>query len=65
LWSTHLVDELKHVDRLIILDRGKVVYDGLIPELLALHKSDDLETTLLEIMAGREKAPAEAPLGQI
>ncbi len=28
LWTTHLLDEAEHADRLLILDHGRLVHDG-------------------------------------
>ena len=28
LWATHLVDEAEQADRVVVLDRGKVLQDG-------------------------------------
>ncbi len=35
LWATHLMDEVKPGDRVVVLHKGRVLFDGGVPELLA------------------------------
>jgi ABC-2 type transport system ATP-binding protein len=35
LWATHLFDEVRPTDLVIVLDKGKVLFTGTVPELLA------------------------------
>ncbi len=35
LWSTHLMDEVKMTDHVVVLHKGRVLYNGRVPELLA------------------------------
>jgi ABC-2 type transport system ATP-binding protein len=35
LWSTHLIDEIYHDDKVIILHQGKICADGTVPEVIA------------------------------
>lgn len=35
LWATHLMDEVTQGDRVVILHKGRVLFDGGVPELLA------------------------------
>lgn len=34
LWATHLMDEVKPGDRVVVLHKGRVLFDGGVPELL-------------------------------
>ncbi|HET6387882.1 ABC transporter ATP-binding protein [Hyphomicrobium sp.] len=34
LWATHLMDEVLPTDRVVVLHKGKVLYDGPVPQLL-------------------------------
>jgi ABC-2 type transport system ATP-binding protein len=45
LWATHLVDEVRPQDRLVILHRGKVLADGRAAEI----SCDDLTRTFLSL----------------
>jgi len=54
LWTTHLIDEIQYADRLILLDKGKVLYEGTAESLLRSKGSTDLVTTIMSIM-NREK----------
>jgi ABC-2 type transport system ATP-binding protein len=53
LWATHLIDEVDYADRLIMLDRGEVLYDGTPRDLLEREGSDDLPRTILGLMGWR------------
>jgi ABC-2 type transport system ATP-binding protein len=35
LWATHLFDEVRPTDTIVVLHKGKVLFTGLVPELLA------------------------------
>lgn len=35
LWATHLIDEVNHADQVVILDKGKLVANGRVPEIIA------------------------------
>jgi ABC-2 type transport system ATP-binding protein len=56
LWATHLVDEAAGADRVIVLDRGRVVAEGTPAELVARTGAADLAAAFLQLTA----APAEA-----
>ncbi len=60
LWTTHLIDEVEAADRLVMLDRGRVLYEGTASDLVASERGADLESVVLRLM-GRER-PAD-PLG--
>lgn len=35
LWATHLIDEIAPDDRVVVLDKGRVLHEGSVPELLS------------------------------
>jgi ABC-2 type transport system ATP-binding protein len=35
LWATHLIDEIAHSDLVIVLHKGRVMFNGTVPQLLA------------------------------
>ena len=39
LWATHLMDEVKPGDHVVVLHKGRVLYDGSVPGFLAKTKS--------------------------
>ncbi|RDE09328.1 ABC transporter ATP-binding protein [Pelagibacterium lacus] len=53
LWTTHLIDEVQHADRMVMLDKGRVIYDGTAAALLEREGSDDLTQTILAMMGGK------------
>lgn len=42
LWATHLVDEVEHADRIVLIDKGKVTQSGTPAEILATAGATDL-----------------------
>ncbi len=53
LWTTHLVvDEVAHADRIIVLHRGKVLFEGTGPDLAAREELDSIEEAFLQITGG-------------
>ena len=40
LWATHLMDEVKPTDHIVVLHKGRVLYDGSVPGFLAATKTD-------------------------
>lgn len=51
LWATHLMDEVHATDRVCVLDRGKLVANGELSELLASHDVPDVHTLAARLMA--------------
>lgn len=49
LWTTHLVDEVAQADRVLVLHRGRVRFDGDIPACLARTGAADLEAAFLQL----------------
>jgi ABC-2 type transport system ATP-binding protein len=58
LWSTHLVDEIERADRLIVLRRGRIAFNGKLLEL-EREADDDLAATVIRLM-GTEEIDAAA-----
>ncbi|MDK2661768.1 ATP-binding cassette domain-containing protein [Cupriavidus sp. LEh21] len=54
LWATHLVQEVEHADRVIVLDRGTVRFDGTPAALRGVTGRGDLESAFLAMT----RAPA-------
>lgn len=50
LWTTHLVDETARADRVLILDRGEVRFDGDPAACLRQTGAADLETAFLQLI---------------
>ncbi|MFN3868018.1 MAG: ATP-binding cassette domain-containing protein [Hyphomicrobiaceae bacterium] len=42
LWATHLIDELAAGDRVVLLHKGRVLFTGTIPEMLAASGASDM-----------------------
>ena len=49
LWTTHLVDEVAQADRVLLLHRGQLRFDGDIPACLARTGAADLEAAFLQL----------------
>jgi len=49
-WTTHLVDEVTRADRVIVLRRGKVIFEGTPKQLLEQGDGGDPSTTLIRMM---------------
>lgn len=54
LWTTHLIDEVHYADRMIMLDKGRMLYDGTAQNLLQQAGTDDLAQTVLDMMGGHD-----------
>ncbi|MCC6793436.1 MAG: ATP-binding cassette domain-containing protein, partial [Thermomicrobiales bacterium] len=52
LWTTHLVDEVEVADRVVVLHRGKLLYDGDPGGLVAREGTADLNEAFLKITGG-------------
>lgn len=52
LWTTHLVDEVVVADRVVVLNRGKVLFDGTMDGLLEREKTDDIGAAFIQITGG-------------
>jgi ABC-2 type transport system ATP-binding protein len=49
LWATHLVDEVSNADRVLVLNQGEIVFDGLPSELIAQSGGLSLEQAFLKL----------------
>ena len=49
LWATHLVDEVAHADRVLVLNQGEIVFDGQPAELIAQSGGLSLEQAFLKL----------------
>ena len=59
LWATHLVDEVAAQDSIVLLHKGRVLFSGRGPALMALAETDSLRSAFLRLI-GRDGG-AEAP----
>ncbi len=50
LWATHLIDEIRDTDRVLVLHEGKLRRDGQSNELLRNEQQADLSTLMQQIM---------------
>lgn len=57
LWATHLIDEINQTDRIVLLHRGRVLFAGSVPELLAQSGETDLRRAFRK-MTGTEELDA-------
>jgi ABC-2 type transport system ATP-binding protein len=56
LWATHLVDEAQAADRVVVLDRGKILFAGPPEALLDRQGTRDLESAFLALLPASEPA---------
>ena len=49
LWATHLVDEVERADRVIVLHRGEVLFNGTTSELCEKTQCDNLKSAFLQL----------------
>lgn len=49
LWATHLVDEADSADRIIVMAKGRVQFDGLPDQLVAIQGCDSLTKAFLQL----------------
>ncbi len=47
LWTTHLIEEAKRGDRLLLLNRGQLVYDGTVSAFAAAAPGSDFRTEVM------------------
>lgn len=50
LWATHLIEEVKTADRLLLLHQGNVRFDGRIDAFMAAAEGPDFETEVLRAL---------------
>lgn len=49
LWATHLVDEAERAHRIVVLNKGKIMFDGLAADLCAQQGEHNLEAAFLRL----------------
>jgi len=59
LWATHLMDEVKVTDHVVILHKGRVLYNGRVPELLS-STGTKLVSEAFRTLTGGSDAQEEA-----
>jgi ABC-2 type transport system ATP-binding protein len=50
LWATHLVDEVNGEDVIVLLHKGRVLFSGRAPALIALTQADSLRQAFLRLV---------------
>lgn len=58
LWATHLVEEVKVADRLVLLDQGAIRFDGSVAEFMAHAPGQDLNDEVLRQFVSPQSHPA-------
>jgi ABC-2 type transport system ATP-binding protein len=58
LWATHLVDEAERADRVVVLHRGRVRWDGTAAALCAAQGQPTLEAAFLQLTEGERVEPS-------
>jgi ABC-2 type transport system ATP-binding protein len=53
LWATHLIDEIRPTDDLVVLHKGKVVASGTADQVVARSRAPSLETAFTTLTRGR------------
>ncbi|HEX7887895.1 MAG TPA: ABC transporter ATP-binding protein [Ramlibacter sp.] len=56
LWATHLVDEAEHAQRVVVLHKGKVLFDGTPASLCEAQGEQGLQGAFLRITGGAKNA---------
>ncbi len=51
LWATHLFDEVRPTDHVVILHKGKVLFAGKVPELLATTATPNVSDAFRKLTA--------------
>jgi ABC-2 type transport system ATP-binding protein len=60
LWATHLVDEAERAQRVIVLHKGKVRFDGTPTQLCEAQGADTLQAAFLQLTGGQKNERAVA-----
>ena len=58
LWATHLVDEAEKAQRVVVLHKGKVLWDGTAQALCAEQGAASLQAAFLKLTGGQKNVPA-------
>ena len=54
LWATHLVAEAEQAHRVVVLDKGRVLFDGVAADLCQQQKTSSLEAAFLQLTGVRK-----------
>ncbi len=58
LWATHLIDEIEETDRVVVLNRGKVLFSGSVPGLIEHAKASDIRSAFNALIDANAEAAA-------
>jgi ABC-2 type transport system ATP-binding protein len=56
LWSTHLVEEANFADRIVVLAKGKIKFDGSASQLMAINKHSSITDAFMHLTQKSEHA---------
>lgn len=59
LWATHLIDEIKETDNIVVLHKGKVLYTGTVPSLRS-HTGTESVSEAFRNLTGESTKPEAA-----
>jgi ABC-2 type transport system ATP-binding protein len=60
LWATHLIDEIAPTDQVVLLHKGRVLFGGRVPELLASAGRDTIRSAFKAMTGGSADENSEA-----
>ncbi len=60
LWATHLIDEIAPTDQVVLLHKGRVLFAGRVPELLAAAGRDTIRAAFQAMTGGSADESSEA-----
>lgn len=55
LWTTHLMDEIKNDDQLIVLDQGKIIEDDPVQNILTKFNASTVEDAFQNLIEGKKE----------
>jgi ABC-2 type transport system ATP-binding protein len=61
LWATHLVEEAERAQRVVVLHKGKVRFDGTAAALRDAHGGGTLEQAFLQLTGGGRHEGKKTP----
>jgi ABC-2 type transport system ATP-binding protein len=61
LWATHLVEEVAHADRILLIRQGEIIRQGTPAELEAAAGTSDLTDAYITLTGGQDQAEAPVP----
>ncbi len=53
LWTTHFADEVEAADRIVVLQRGRILFDGAPADLVAAQRVATVESAFLKMTSAR------------